>query len=101
MQLFGTDLGRAATEAAVAGQQVLWNVDLGHPAKPTRLDRRRVGGGAETRVVERRVARDEIQQDPDAPAARLVDQPRQVVVGAVARGDVQIVRDVVPGVAER
>ncbi|GAA3978061.1 hypothetical protein GCM10022630_21220 [Thermobifida alba] len=48
MQLFGTDLGRAATEAAVAGQQVLWNVDLGHPAKPTRLDRRRVGGGAET-----------------------------------------------------
>ena len=60
-----------------------------------------VRGRPEPRVVDRGVPGDQVEQDPDPAPPRLVYEPDHVVVGAVPRGDPQIVRDVVAGVAER
>jgi hypothetical protein len=50
-----------------------------------------VGGG---------VPDDEIEEDADAARPRLGDELDEVVIGAIARRDAHVVRDVVAGVAK-
>jgi len=52
-------------------------------------------------MIDRRVARDEVEQYPDPSPFRLLDEHRHVLVRPVARGDTHIVGDVVAGVAKR
>ncbi len=73
----------------------------GHVAPHEPVVVRVVGRRAEPRVLVRRVAGHEVEQHGDAAPAGLVGQPRQVLVGAVARRHGHEVGDVVPGVGER
>jgi hypothetical protein len=47
------------------------------------------------------VACDQVEQDPDAAPPGFGDERRHVLVGSVPRRDHEVVRDVVPCVAER
>src|SRR5690606_16803844 len=59
-----------------------------------------VGGGREPRVLVGGVTGHQVEQHPDAAAPGAVHQAGQVVVGAVAGGDGEVVGDVVAGVPE-
>ena len=73
------------------------------PDVPVSLLARTVGGelGLEPRVLDRGVTDDEVEDDPDPPFPGPLDELDQVLVRAVARGDPQVVRDVVARVDER
>lgn len=60
-----------------------------------------VGGRGEPRMPVGGVTGDQVEEDPDAAPPCLVHELGQVVVGAVAGSDGEVVRHVVPGVAER
>ena len=77
------------------------------PPGPTRHSGHRPGAARRraarpgTRVLDRGVPSDQVQQHPDPARPGRVDERDQVVVGAVARGDLQVVGDVVAGIDER
>ncbi len=51
-------------------------------------------------MLDRGVSRDQIQTDPDLPAARLLEEAHQVGVGPVAGSHLAVVRHVVAGILE-
>ena len=76
---------------------------VGAPDVAVALGARPVGGqlGLEPRVLDAGVPGDEVEQHPDAALAGRGHQLDHVLVGAVARGDGEVVGHVVPGVDER